>query len=114
MIRALILTAFIASPAFAGNTADFQGTGCTLVPVSGQAHVAELHCSNTHTSGAAFTEGAMTADGLTVNVAILHGPGDIPDQFSFAPMPGFYADPPSMMLDEHTSGVVLIFEYVGS
>lgn len=109
-----VILAFWATTAFAGDTASWMGTGCTLVPVADQPHVAEVRCRNVSTSGSSYTAGDMVADGLTVNVAILHGPGDVPDNFTITPMPGFYADPASLTLDENSRGVAFIFEWVGS
>lgn len=103
-----------AGGAWAGDTASWMGTGCQLVPVADQPHVAEVRCRNVSTSGSSYTAGDMVADGLTVNVAIIHGPGDVPDNFTITPMPGFYADPASLTLDENSRGVALIYQWVGS
>lgn len=114
MTRAALLALAIAAPAHAGDTAEWLGTGCRLIPTPDALHVAEVNCRNVLTSGAALNEGTMTAGDLAVHVAILHGPGDIPDRFAITPMPGFFAEPPMLTLDENTRGTVLIFEFVGS
>lgn len=42
LFGALLATgAFIASAAMAGDSASFSGTGCQLVPVTGQPHIAD-------------------------------------------------------------------------
>lgn len=103
-----------AGAVFGGDTAEWGGTGCQLVPVSGQTHVAEVHCRNVETSGASMTEGDMVAGDLAAHVAILHGPGDIPDRFTITPQPGYIADPQTLTLDEWAKGVVLIYPFVGA
>lgn len=104
-----------ALPAWAGDTASWSGTGCTLVPVADQEHVAEVRCVNLLTSGSSYTTADLMVDGLTVGFGITHTPGDEPDRFSFFVItPGFYAEPPTLVLDENSRGTVLIFEWVGS
>lgn len=123
MIRALIpllavalavLAALIVAPAQAQDVAEWGGTGCRLIPVAGQPHVAEVHCRNVETSGNAYTEGAMSADGLTVGLSVMHGPGDVPDVFSFAAPDGYFADPPRLVLPEGGTGVALVMPWVGA
>ncbi len=100
--------------AFGGDTANFGGTGCTLVPVSGQTHVAEVICKNVHTSGAAISEGTMDAGGIGVVLRVYHGPGDQPDNFIALPPDGYFADPPVLSLNEWDGGVILIYPFVGA
>jgi hypothetical protein len=113
MIRPAII-ALCAAPAFAGNVADFGGTGCKLVPVTGQAHVAEVQCHNVHTTGPAFDVGIMSANGIEVQVSIDHGPGDEPDTLMVLPYDGYYAEPSVMVIREWDGETALIFEWVGS
>lgn len=101
-------------PAKAQDVASFDGTGCQLVPVTGQAYVAEVHCQNVETTGNAHSEGIMQAGGIVVGLTVDHGPGDVPDVFSFTPPDGYFADPPFLVLDEKTRGVVVVREWVGS
>ncbi len=110
----LVGATFIGSAAWGGDTVNFGGTGCTMKPVSGQTHVAEVTCKNVHTSGAAISEGTMDAGGLYVHMTVFHGPGDIPDHFYAVPPDGFIAVPPSLMLAEWDGGVILIYPFVGS
>ena len=77
------------------------------------AHVAELRCSNVLASGQPVTGAELTSEGLTVGLVIEHGPGDVPDWFSVVVPDGFIAVPAEMTLEEGSSGVVLIFEWVG-
>lgn len=110
---AMAVGVFAADRAYSGDTADYGGTGCTLVPVSGQNHVAELRCTNVETSGQSLVSADLTAGSLTVTLVIQHGPGNVPDQFT-ATSPGYIAEPQTLILDEWTSGTVRIFEFVGS
>lgn len=105
---------FIGGAAFGGDTANFGGTGCRLIPVTGQAHVAEVQCHNVHTMGAAFDDGVMEAGGLTVGLSVAHGPGDEPDAFVITPGSGFYADPAVLVIPEWDGATALIFEFVGA
>jgi hypothetical protein len=111
--RALLLSLALAAPAAAQDAAFWGGTGCKMVQVAGLAHVAEVRCRNVETTGAAFNEGAMLAGDLVAHVAILHGPGDVPDQFIITPPEGFVAVPPVLVLDEWTEGVAVILPWVG-
>jgi hypothetical protein len=110
----LAVGAFVGSAAWSGDTASFGGTGGTLVPVSGEAHVAEVRCRNVNTSGPYTDSGVMDAGDLTAHVTIVHGPGDKPDTFTITPQPGFVADPQVLVLDEWTDGTVRIYQFVGS
>jgi hypothetical protein len=112
MIRAAALC-LMASPAMADATLSWGGTGCTLALVTGAAHVAEVTCVNVQTSGASYTQGEMTINGLGVGLTVLHGPGDIPDKFTISPPEGYIAVPNVLVLDEDTSGVVLIYQFLG-
>lgn len=104
---------FMAGAAFAGDTASWDGTGCTLVPIEGQDHVAEVRCTNVETRGDSFTIGDMGIEGLSVHLTILHGPGGIPDYFTITPGPGFIALPPDMSLNENARGVAKIMPWIG-
>jgi hypothetical protein len=106
--------AFIGGAAWGGDTADFGGTGCQLVPVSGQAHVAEMRCHNVHTSGQSRDEAAVDAGGITVVLRVFHGPGDSPDSFIALPPDGYFAEPPVLTLNEWQSGVIRILPFVGA
>lgn len=114
MTRALIIALACASPAFAGDTANWGGTGCKLTPVHGQAHVAEITCRNVLTIGLMFTEGVMQIDALAVSVSIDHAPDALPDTFTLIPSPGYTVQPGIMVLDENQRGKALVFPYSGS
>lgn len=103
----------LAMPAHAQDTASFGGTGCVLVPVTGEAWVAEVNCLNVETTGNAWNEGAMTANGLTVGLTISHGPGDVPDVFTLIPPVGYVVHPEVMTLDELSTGQAVVLPYVG-
>ncbi len=100
------LAGFSAGAVWGGDTADFGGTGCQLVPVAGQAHVAEMRCHNVHTSGQSRDEATVDAGGITVVLRVFHGPGDSPD--------GYFAEPPVLTLNEWQSGVIRILPFVGA
>jgi hypothetical protein len=103
-----------AMPAFAGSAAFFGGTGCSLIPVTGKPHVAEVLCLNVETAGPSMNEATITADGLDVHLTIIHGPGDDPDEFTITPPPGYTADPPVLILNEWTGGTVYIYQFLGA
>ncbi len=100
-------------PAFAGDTASWMGTGCQLIPVTGQDHIAEVRCVNVETMGDALTEGVMAVPGLFVGLTVLHGPGDIPDRFTITPEPGFIAVPPVLVIGENQRATALIMQWIG-
>ena len=102
-----------ALPTHAQDVAAWDGTGCVLIPVDGAAHVAEINCLNVETTGDAFTEGNMTAGGLTVGLAVSHGPGAVQDVFTFAAPDGYVVVPPVLSLDEFTSGSAVVVVWLG-
>lgn len=67
-MRVILASLAFAIPASAQDVADFGGTGCVLRPVTSQDHVAEIICRNVETTGNAWSEGAMSAGGLTVGL----------------------------------------------
>lgn len=93
----------------AQDVADFGGTGCRLVPVAGETHVAEIRCHNAQTAGPWYDEATLSIKDMRVDLTIMHGPGDVADSFTFLVPDGYIAIPEALMLDEHTSGVVLIY-----
>jgi hypothetical protein len=110
----LVGATFIGGAALAGDAASFGGTGCQLVPIEGRAHIAEARCENVETSGQSLVEADLTAGGLTVRLVLMQAPGHQPDSFTIVPPDGFIADPQTLVLDEFTSGVVRIFQFVGA
>ncbi len=112
-MRGLVAAAFLALPASAQDAAYWGGTGCVLVPVEGQAHIAEARCVNLLTGYQPWTEADITAGGLTVHLSVLHGPDRVPDEFTVTVPDGFVAVPPVLVLDEDQTGVVRIMPYLG-
>lgn len=104
--------------AAADPTANFSGTGCTLVPVTGQAHIAEIHCKNRITAGLRTDQGAMEAKGIWIGLTVEHSPepvtGQEPDLFVFSPDAGLTVVPAEMLVDENGSGVAFVYEWAGS
>jgi hypothetical protein len=104
----------LASPLLAQDSAFWQATGCTLVPIQGAAWVAELRCQNFLTE---MTPPVVTADlhidGLAVHLSLAQTFGREPDSFAVTPPDGFVAIPPVLVLDEEARGVVQIMEYLG-
>lgn len=111
-MRLIALAALIAFPAAAQDAVDWGGTGCAIVAVQGQPHVAEVTCWNRLTVSNWVTDGAIMAGEVAVAVTVHHGPGDVPDTFSLT-APGFIVAPDRFDLDEHTEGVALVFPWVG-
>jgi hypothetical protein len=117
MKKIIVLAAKIivlALPAAAQDSAFWQQTGCTLVPVQGAAWVAELRCQNFLTD---MTPPVVTADlhidGLAVHLSLAQTFGREPDSFTVTPPDGFVAIPPVLVLDEEARGVVLIPPWLG-
>lgn len=111
----MVGASFIAGAAFSGDTASFGGTGCTLVPVHGMAHVAEVRCRNIETGGYEAEVGAdLTSYTLTVHLLLDQGPGKVPDSFTITPPDGYFADPETLILDEFTEGTIRIYQFVGA
>ena len=73
-----------------------------------------MTCRNVLTQSLALTEADITAGGITVRVTVQHMNGDTPDMFTVTPAPGFNAEPPVLVLDEHSQGVVRIFPFLGA
>lgn len=114
MTRLAILASLVLTlPAAAQDTASWGGTGCTLVPVTGEEYVAVVNCTNRLTHYQPWTEGDMTAAGMTVHLSVLHGPAEIPDTFTITPPSGFVAVPPVLVLDEDTRGAVRVMPWLG-
>ena len=113
MRSAILATLAFTLPAAAQDAAMWHGTGCVLVPVEGEAWVAEARCVNVLTYDQPWTEGDMTAGGITVHLSVLHGPDDVPDTFTLTPPEGFVAVPPVLVLDEDTRGVVRVMPWLG-
>lgn len=113
MKTAVALLCLAVFPARAQDVAEWGGTGCQLVPVSGEAYIAEARCHNAVTSGQSLTEGVMQIGDMVVHLAVRHGPGDVPDLFTVTPPVGYVAYPGVLSLDEKARGMVLIYPWVG-
>lgn len=112
-MRRLVVLAALSGPAMAQDFASWDGTGCVIRPVTGQAHVAEVTCRNVETHGHAFNEAVIETDVVAVHVAIIHEPGFVPDRFTLTALGGYVAVPGEISLDEYSSGVVKVFPWVG-
>ncbi len=112
-MKTILASLLLALPAHAQDSAMWGGTGCQLVPVDGQTHVAEVRCKNVLTGDQPWTEGDMIAGGLQVHLSVLHGPGDVPGEFSITPPDGYVSIPPHFALDEDGTGVALILPFLG-
>lgn len=115
LVKAVAASAtLIAFPASAQDSAFWGATGCQLVPVEGEAWVAELQCQNFLTNMTpADVSAVLLIDGLTVHLALAQTFGRTPDSFSVTVPDGFFADPPVLVLDEEARGVVKVMEYLG-
>ena len=113
-MRAILASLAFAIPAAAQDSAWWQATGCQLVPVTGEAWVAELRCANFLTN---MTPADVTADlhidGLTVHLALTQPFGRTPDSFVVTVPDGFFADPPVLVLDEEARGVIRVSPWLG-
>lgn len=106
--------ALLAIPAAAQDSAWWQATGCQLVPVTGEAWVAELRCANFLTNMTpADVSADLHIDGLTVHLALAQTFGRTPDTFVVTVPDGFFADPPVLVLDEEARGVIRIAPWLG-
>jgi hypothetical protein len=113
-MRAIILTACLAMPAAAQDSAFWATTGCQIVPITGEAWVAEIRCVNRLTT---MTSPDVAADlhtgDLTVGLFVEQTFGRTPDSFMVTPPDGYVADPPVLVLDEDTAGVVRVMPWLG-
>lgn len=104
----------LAIPAHADDSAFWSDTGCVLVPVTGEAWVAQLECQNFLTNMTPADVAAdLHIDGLTVRLDLAQTFGRTPDSFTVTVPEGFVALPPVLVLDEETRGVVRVMEYLG-
>lgn len=108
-MKAILATLAFTLPAAAQDSAFWGETGCQLVPVQGEAWVAEVRCRNELTS---MTDPDVAADlragDLTVGLMVEQTVGRTPDSFSVTVPDGFVADPPVLVLDEDAVGVVVV------
>ena len=113
-MRAILASLALALPASAQDSAFWQATGCQLVPVTGEAWVAELRCANFLTNMTpADVSADLHIDGLTVHLALAQTFGRTPDSFTVTVPEGFVALPPVLVLDEEARGVIRVMEYLG-
>ena len=113
-MRIILASLALTLPAAAQDSAWWETTGCQLVPVHGEAWVAEVICRNELTSMTSpDVSAALAIDGLTVQLAVAQTLGRTPDSFMVTPPDGFVAEPSVLVLDEGTVGVVVIREYLG-
>ena len=112
-MRPVLASLLLAFPAHAQDVASFSGTGCILIQVNEAEVIARLECLNVETTGDAFSEGAMTAGGLTVGLTVSHGPGAVQDVFTFTAPDGYVVVPPVLSLDEFTSGSAVVMPFLG-
>jgi hypothetical protein len=106
--------AFIGGAAWGGDRAEWDGTACQLVAVTGQAHVAEVHCRNQISTAVMRVWADLSIDGLTVQVVIAHVQGEEPDVFTVTPQDGYIADPQTLTLPEWSDGVFRIYPFAGA
>lgn len=113
-MRAILASLAFAMPAAAQDAAFWGATGCVLVPVTGEAWVAELRCANFLTNMTpADVSADLRIDGLAVRLDLVQTFGRTPDVFTVTPPDGFVAVPPVLVLDEEARGVVRVMEYLG-
>jgi len=111
MIRAAILT-MIGAPAFASDIHNWGGSYAQLVPADNGPHVASVICHNELTMDSPMQFGfALTIGGLTVQIEIEQGSGDIPDLYRVIPPEGFIAIPPAIFVNEGQSEEIRIFVF---
>ena len=121
MIRSLILSAIIATPAFAADRTWWGGspnpdynTNAVIAPADAPA-IATITLTNRLTGGHdMLTTGTIEIPGLSVGVTVLHGPGDQPDTLHVQPPEGFIAVPPQIDVPEGGQGVVTIYSNTGA
>ena len=103
-MRAILASIAFTIPASAQDRAFWDATGCVLVPVTGEAWVAELRCRNELTAMVNPDVAAdLRIDGLTVHLFLEQTVGKTPDSFTVTVPDGFVADPPVLVLDEATA-----------
>lgn len=113
-MRAILASLALALPASAQDSAFWSATGCQLVPVTGEAWVAQLECQNFLTNMTpADVSADLHIDGLTVRLDLAQTYGRTPDSFAVTVPEGFVALPPVLVLDEETRGVIRIAPWLG-
>ena len=113
-MRAILASLAFALPASAQDSVFWDATGCVLVPVDGEAWIAELQCQNFLTNMTpADVSAVLHIDGLAVRLDLAQTFGREPDVFTVTPPEGFVAVPPVLVLDEEARGVVLIRPWLG-
>ena len=121
MIRALALSAILATPAFAADRAAWgtspdpdRNTSATLAPADGPA-MATVTIRNQLTAGhGATTSAILELPGMQVRVTVQHGAGDTPDRLTVEVPDGLIAVPPQIDVQEGESGVVSIYSATGA
>lgn len=113
-MRALVAAALLALPASAQDSAFWGATGCQLVPVEGEAWVAQLECANFLTNMTpADVSADLHIDGLTVHLALAQTFGRTPDSFAVTVPDGMIAVPSVLVLDEEAKGTIRIMPFLG-
>ena len=113
-MRAILATLAFALPAAAQDSAFWGATGCQLVPVEGEAWVAQVEYANFLTNMTpADVSADLHIDGLTVHLDLAQTFGRTPDTFVVTVPDGFFADPPVLVLDEEARGVIRIAPWLG-
>lgn len=100
-------------PAKAQDLVNWGGTYCSIRATPGEAHIAEVTCSNVLTGGMSVNTGTLSLGGAVFQVETLFGPGREVDQFTLTPPEGLVAVPPVIRVPEGGEGVILIFAVEG-
>jgi hypothetical protein len=105
-MRPLIALALLAAPAYA-ETCEYATAGTSVTIAPHDTEFAQVHISN-RLAPRNYTDCDLTIYGVTVTVTYDALDFDAPDWFHVTVPPGFVAVPPSILLDERTTGQVLI------
>ncbi len=108
-----LMTAPLAADEVPAYARDYRSWGVAeasvvrLVPR--EAHPAEVVFFNRVTTGNPLAlDFRLEIDGLSVDVSVMNGEGDLPDVITVRPPPGFLADPPTLSVHEDQTGRIAI------
>ncbi len=115
MFRILATAICIAFPAHAKTTHIWAGgaSSITLEPTTAPGAVAQVTFVNSTVHGDDEVSFVLELDGLSVTVDAVVGRGMSPDRMTVEVPPGYIADPPEIDVNEHETGTIVIYEYLG-
>lgn len=108
-MRAILLLACLASPAYAAPRHEWDGSSLTLTRCEA-GDCWEVTFRNVVSFGSPQLPVTLDLDGFVVTVTHTpgEGPGTAPDTFSVLPPPGYEASPGSLVVEDEATGVIVV------